>query len=369
MGGCPSHRWRPAPTRASGGEGAPKDEGKPGDAAATGADAGAPQSPGSSGSDAVAGDAAGSSSSNFGSSSSGSSSSSSGGGGSSSSAAGGDAGDPISSGGGGGEQTGAGAEGPQAPPGAEAASSEAAGAAAAGAGSAFSGAGASSSGAGGGGGGGGTVALSRRFRGAGYTFLLAGFLKIITLGGLASSAPMEAGRTAAGQWSGFLLVPVGLGMAWLAKQITDAGLQENPRFLAGMVAVLVFIYFALIKLLYKADPGVLYDLNRRPRARMAGPMAEVRAGAGDRELVPGMGMGVGGGPGRGRTYGPEAAAPRPGERPLMDDLAWYDSRYPDAPAAGARGGGGAGAGGGERAGARARGGANSRSFLPPADEP
>jgi hypothetical protein len=63
----------------------------------------------------------------------------------------------------------------------------------------------------------------RRFQGPGYTFLLAGFLKIMTIGGLAASAPHEATRTAFGKVSAWLLVPVGLGMAWLAKQVGGAG--------------------------------------------------------------------------------------------------------------------------------------------------
>jgi hypothetical protein len=54
----------------------------------------------------------------------------------------------------------------------------------------------------------------------------------------------------------------------------------------------------------------------------------------------------------GRAYRPEGPA-RPGERPMMDDLAWYEGRYPDQD---------------ERApGPRRRG--NARSFLPSADEP
>jgi hypothetical protein len=97
----------------------------------------------------------------------------------------------------------------------------------------------------------GTVALPRRLTGPGYTFLLAGFLKILTLGGLAASAPQDVARTAAGKASGYFLVPVGLAMAWLAKQITDAGLHESRRFLAWMTAALVLIYFALVKVLYR----------------------------------------------------------------------------------------------------------------------
>jgi hypothetical protein len=41
----------------------------------------------------------------------------------------------------------------------------------------------------------------------------------MTLGGLAATAPQDATRTAFGQVSQYLLVPVGLGMAWAAKQV------------------------------------------------------------------------------------------------------------------------------------------------------
>ncbi len=53
----------------------------------------------------------------------------------------------------------------------------------------------------------------------GYTFVLAGFLKVVTVGGLALSAPVDAARTAFGKASPYLMVPVGLGMCWLAKQV------------------------------------------------------------------------------------------------------------------------------------------------------
>lgn len=119
---------------------------------------------------------------------------------------------------------------------------------------------------------------------------------------------------------------------------------------------------------HRADPSLLLDLQRRPRARgaaTAGPLADARAAAGDRELLP-NGMSA-----RGyydRAYRPE----RPGERGgAMDDLAWYEGRYPDsagAPGGAGRGGAGAGrggAGGGERVTPKR----NPRSFLPSADEP
>lgn len=58
-----------------------------------------------------------------------------------------------------------------------------------------------------------------RFNGIGYTFVLAGFLKIVTVGGLVISAPVDAARTAFGKASPYLMVPVGLGMCWVAKQV------------------------------------------------------------------------------------------------------------------------------------------------------
>lgn len=63
------------------------------------------------------------------------------------------------------------------------------------------------------------VSLSGRFTGVGYTFVLAGFLKIVTLGGLAASAPVDTARTAFGKASPYLMVPVGLGLCWVAKQV------------------------------------------------------------------------------------------------------------------------------------------------------
>jgi hypothetical protein len=67
------------------------------------------------------------------------------------------------------------------------------------------------------------VALLTRFNGIGYTFVLAGFLKIVTVGGLAMSSPVDTARTAFGKASPYLMVPVGLGMCWVAKQVGTAG--------------------------------------------------------------------------------------------------------------------------------------------------
>lgn len=168
-----------------------------------------------------------------------------------------------------------------------------------------------------------------------------------------------------------------------------------------MTGVLLFVYLGLVKLLYRwaaaqadgplpndnsskcssagtgrlplpltysrfslstppprADPNVLFDLSRRPRPRPSGPMADVRMAAGDRELLPGGMSGTAEGYYNRRSYRPE----RPGDAAsLMDDVAWYERRYPDSPGD-ARGGGG---GKGERVVPKR----NTRSFLPSADEP
>jgi hypothetical protein len=67
------------------------------------------------------------------------------------------------------------------------------------------------------------VTLLSRFNGVGYTFVLAGFLKIMTVGGLSLSAPTDVARTAFGKATPYLMVPVGLGMCWIAKQVGEAG--------------------------------------------------------------------------------------------------------------------------------------------------
>jgi hypothetical protein len=62
------------------------------------------------------------------------------------------------------------------------------------------------------------IALVRRFPGPEYTFILAGFLKILTIGGLAQSAPVDAVRTALGEllqdpcWNGQRRVVPALGV-------------------------------------------------------------------------------------------------------------------------------------------------------------
>eukprot|EP00775_Hariotina_reticulata_P003249 gene3249-3527_t len=121
------------------------------------------------------------------------------------------------------------------------------------------------------------VALLTRFNGIGYTFVLAGFLKIVTLGGLASSAPVDMARTTLGKASPYLMVPVGLG-------------------------------------LYAPDG----EWVRRPRPRLPGRMSELRAQLGDRDLLGGVGS-----VSDSRTYQVE----KPG-RELYDDLAWCRIQLP-----------------------------------------
>jgi hypothetical protein len=141
-------------------------------------------------------------------------------------------------------------------------------------------------GAGGGGGGGSgsgsnTYALTLRTYGPGHTFVLAGFLKILTLGAVTSGAPAGAHRTAAGEISPMLLVPVSLALCWAAKQAVDSRLVDEPGFYPGLVAVLALAYFGLTPLLYRYD-GDYGDLQRRvlsPRPRAHGRLR--LPGAGD----------------------------------------------------------------------------------------
>ena len=73
-------------------------------------------------------------------------------------------------------------------------------------------------------------------------------------------------------------------MAWVAKQIVDANLQESPRFLAGLFAFLAFLYFGIYKLLFRLD--IESTLRARyPAPAKSGMMADVRRQAGDRDLL------------------------------------------------------------------------------------
>lgn len=95
------------------------------------------------------------------------------------------------------------------------------------------------------------VSLVRRFPGVGYTFMLAGALKIMTVGWIATGAPRECVRTAAGQYGQFLLLPIGLLLCFIAKKIVDAGLHENGRFMTFVLGLTAFAYVGLYPLFYR----------------------------------------------------------------------------------------------------------------------
>jgi hypothetical protein len=101
-------------------------------------------------------------------------------------------------------------------------------------------------------------------------------------------------------------------MCWVAKQIVDSNLHESKKFMAGLVAVLVFLYFFIYKLLFKYDVAV--EMIRGPRPTMSGPMAEVRARAGDRDRSGLMLRDS-------RSYETDKAG-------QYNDLAYYEGRYP-----------------------------------------
>ncbi len=63
-------------------------------------------------------------------------------------------------------------------------------------------------------------------------------------------------------------------------QAVDADLHNNTKFLRAMTVALFMLYFGLVKVLYTAVPGL--QPVRRSRPLMPGPMAEMRAQAGDR---------------------------------------------------------------------------------------
>lgn len=115
----------------------------------------------------------------------------------------------------------------------------------------------------------------------GYTFALAGFLKILTMSTLLQSAPAGAIRSAAGEASQYLLVPGALLMAWVAKQIVDRGLQESPRFLAGLAGVCLCLYLGLYKVLYRYDPAAY--VNNLPPAKAPARSHQGRQDAVDKE--------------------------------------------------------------------------------------
>ncbi|KAF5834298.1 hypothetical protein DUNSADRAFT_9121 [Dunaliella salina] len=162
------------------------------------------------------------------------------------------------------------------------------------------------------------ISLARRLPSVEYTFVLAGFLKILTIGGLAYSAPVETLRTAAGQISPYLMVPVGLGMCFVAKVVVENNLQESRRFMAGLVAFLVFLYFGLYKLLYRYDPSAEPPLRTQPVS--SSPVARVRAGAGDREIGGPDGEGI-------MLCNSGAYKKKAGRAGTFDDAAYFEGQY------------------------------------------
>eukprot|EP00198_Chlamydomonas_reinhardtii_P008347 XP_001697684.1 predicted protein [Chlamydomonas reinhardtii] len=106
------------------------------------------------------------------------------------------------------------------------------------------------------------ISLTRRVPGVGYTFMLAGALKIMTVGWIATSAPRECVRTAAGQYAQFLLLPVGLLLCLIAKKIVDAGLHESKRFMAFVLGLTAFAYFGLYPVLYRYEPKTYHAQQR-----------------------------------------------------------------------------------------------------------
>ncbi|KAG2437492.1 hypothetical protein HXX76_006141 [Chlamydomonas incerta] len=106
------------------------------------------------------------------------------------------------------------------------------------------------------------ISLTRRVPGVGYTFMLAGALKIMTVGWIATSAPRECVRTAAGQYAQFLLLPVGLLLCLIAKKIVDAGLHESKRFMAFVLGLTAVAYFGFYPLLYRYEPKTYYAQQR-----------------------------------------------------------------------------------------------------------
>ncbi|KAG2438228.1 hypothetical protein HYH02_010929 [Chlamydomonas schloesseri] len=106
------------------------------------------------------------------------------------------------------------------------------------------------------------ISLTRRVPGVGYTFMLAGALKIMTVGWIATSAPRECVRTVAGQYAQFLLLPVGLLLCLIAKKIVDAGLHESKRFMAFVLGLTAFAYVGLYPVLYRYEPKTYYAQQR-----------------------------------------------------------------------------------------------------------
>lgn len=113
------------------------------------------------------------------------------------------------------------------------------------------------------------VALLTRFNGVGYTFVLAGFLKIVTVGGLAASAPVDTARTAFGRASPYLMVPVGLGLCWVAKQVRTSNSSVAGGGDGAVVAAAVADAAAVVpwQVEQQTAQGAVYVRARKGRQR------------------------------------------------------------------------------------------------------
>ncbi|EFJ44570.1 hypothetical protein VOLCADRAFT_106352 [Volvox carteri f. nagariensis] len=128
------------------------------------------------------------------------------------------------------------------------------------------------------------ISLERRVPGAGYTFMLAGALKILTMGWVATGAPRECVRTAAGQYGQLLLIPVGLLLCLIAKKVVDAGLHESGRFMSFVLGITAFLYFGLYSVLYRYEPRTWHAQQRIQAAAVhdRSPYTEAATGGGHR---------------------------------------------------------------------------------------
>ncbi|GIL93437.1 hypothetical protein Vretifemale_20840 [Volvox reticuliferus] len=131
------------------------------------------------------------------------------------------------------------------------------------------------------------ISLVHQVPGAGYTFMLAGALKIMTLGWVATGAPRECVRTAAGQYSQFLMIPVGLVLCLIAKKVVNAGLQESGRFMSFLLGITAFLYFGLYSVLYRYEPRTWYAQQRlqAAAAHSRSPYAEEAEGRRNKFII------------------------------------------------------------------------------------
>jgi len=101
------------------------------------------------------------------------------------------------------------------------------------------------------------------------------------MGAVASGAPVGARRTAAGEASPVLLVPVSLALCAAAKYAVDSGLTEERGFYPALCGTLALVYFGLTPLLYRYD-GDYADLQRRVLSPKPRGHGRLRQGAGSR---------------------------------------------------------------------------------------